>query len=60
MRGAETRDADVDVSFWVVQAADDRNLYAVLFDTLGRWLAGWPFRKIAYSNALLPEAPRGS
>jgi hypothetical protein len=53
-RGEMTRDADVDVSFWVTRTAYDNGLYAVLFSTIKQWLATWPFRKIAYSNAILP------
>ena len=52
--GKESDGAEVDVSFWVVQAAYDRGLYAGLFVTIRRWLADWPFRRIAYSNAVLP------
>ena len=59
-RGITTRDADVDVSFWVVQAAYDAGLYESLFDVLQQWLAGWPFRKIGYSNAVLPRFARAS
>jgi hypothetical protein len=53
-RSEMTKDADVDVSFWVTQTAYDNGLYAVLFSTIKQWLATWPFRKIAYSNAILP------
>lgn len=53
-RGEMTKDADVDVSFWVTQTAYDNGLYAVFFSTIKQWLATWPFRKIAYSNAILP------
>ena len=53
-RGKESDGAEVDVSFWVVQAAYDRGLYAALFVAIRRWLADWPFRKITYSNVVLP------
>jgi RimJ/RimL family protein N-acetyltransferase len=53
-RGTATEGADVDVSFWVVQAAYDAGLYESLFAALQQWLARWPFRKIRYSNAVLP------
>ena len=54
-RGEVSAGAEVDVSFWVVQAAYDRGLYAALFATLQRWLMDWPFRSIAYSNTVLPQ-----
>lgn len=53
-RSHDSQNADVDVSFWVVQAAYDRGLYAALFATLQRWLAQWPFRTIAYTNKVIP------
>jgi len=57
-RGAATAGADVDVSFWVTQAAYDNGLYPVLFDAIEGWLdAAWPFRKVAYSNVVLPGSP---
>jgi len=57
-RGIGTLDADVDVSFWVVQAAYDSGLYASLFDVVQRWLVEWPFKKVGYSNAVLPQFVR--
>ena len=54
-RGAASQGADVDVSFWVVRAAYDTGLYAALFGAIQRWLADWPFRSIAYTNAVLPQ-----
>ncbi len=53
-RGEATASAEVDVSFWVVQAGFDRGLYAKLFGAIRRWLEDWPFERIAYSNAVLP------
>jgi RimJ/RimL family protein N-acetyltransferase len=55
-RSERTKDASVDVSFWVTQKAYDKGLYKVLYKTLDDWLkTTWPFEKIAYSNKELPE-----
>jgi hypothetical protein len=54
-RGEKTKDADVDVSFWVTQAAYDKGLYPVLYRTIDDWLKTWPFKKITYSNEVIPE-----
>jgi len=53
-RGEKTKDADVDVSFWVTQSAYDKGLYTILFKILDQWLTTWPFKKIGYSNDVLP------
>ena len=55
-RGQQSAGAEVDVSFWVVQAAYNRGLYAVLFGTIQRWLVDWPFRSITSPTILLRVA----
>lgn len=55
-RNETSRDADVDVSFWVTQEAYDNGLYPVLYETLDKWLkTSWPFKKIVYTNVNLPK-----
>ncbi len=54
-RGDTTKDANVDVSFWVTQDAYDNGLYPKLFAVIEDWLTQWPFQKIGYSNTELPE-----
>lgn len=54
-RDKNSRDADVDVSFWVTQAAYDKGLYSTLYETLDDWLkTAWPFKKIVYTNIEIP------
>jgi len=54
-RNESSKDADVDVSFWVTQRAYDQGLYKVLYETLDNWLkTTWPFKKIVYTNKELP------
>jgi len=54
-RNENSEDADVDVSFWVTQAAYDKGLYVVLYKTLDDWLKStWPFKKIIYTNKEIP------
>lgn len=49
------QEADVDVSFWVVQEAYDRGLYGELYGAVRSWLAkGWPFKHPFWTNQLLP------
>jgi hypothetical protein len=58
-RTEATKNADVDVSFWVTQEAYDRGLYPVLYRTLRDWLKTWPFRNVMFSNAEIPaEMPQ--
>jgi len=55
-RNETSKDADVDVSFWVTQKAHDRGLYRTLYKTLDIWLkSSWPFKKVVYTNVELPE-----
>ena len=54
-RGDISKDADVDVSFWVTQTAYEKGLYPKLFTAIQEMLATWPFKKIAYSNVVLPS-----
>lgn len=55
-RSEETKDAEVDVSFWVTQKAYDQDLYPILYKTLYNWLEStWPFKIVAYSNKELPK-----
>lgn len=55
-RNETSKDADVDVSFWVTQKAYDEGLYSTLYKTLDRWLKSiWPFKKIVYTNKELPK-----
>jgi RimJ/RimL family protein N-acetyltransferase len=54
-RGADPKDADVDVSFWVTQRAYDQGLYQVLYKVITKWLrSSWPFKRIHFSNRVLP------
>ena len=55
-RGHTTTDCDVDVSFWVTQAAYDEGMYPRLFSALDTWMKSWPFQSVGYSNAKLPSA----
>lgn len=55
-RDNKSKDADVDVSFWVTQEAYNTGLYQKLFKTLDTWLKeSWPFKKIAYTNKEIPH-----
>jgi len=55
-RNETSKDADVDVSFWVTQKAYDKGLYRTLYKTLDIWLkSSWPFKKVVYTNVELPE-----
>lgn len=54
-RSEDSKDADVDVSFWVTQAAYDKGLYNTLYKTLDGWLKStWPFEKVVYTNEEIP------
>lgn len=54
-RNETSKDADVDVSFWVTQKAYDKGLYVILYKTLDNWLKStWPFKKIVYTNKEIP------
>ena len=54
-RSEKSKDADVDVSFWVTQKAYDQGLYKKLYEALDSWLKStWPFNKIVYTNKELP------
>lgn len=55
-RSDKTKDADVDVSFWVTQKAYKEGLYLELFKALDVWLKeSWNFQKIGYSNKEVPN-----
>ena len=55
-RNEESKDGDVDVSFWVTQKAYDDGLYDTLYKTLTEWLKStWPFKKVVYTNKELPK-----
>ena len=55
-RNEESKDGDVDVSFWVTQKAYDDGLYDTLYKTLTVWLKStWPFKKVVYTNKELPK-----
>ncbi len=55
-RSEISKDASVDVSFWVTQKVYDQGLYTILYKTLDDWLkSAWPFEKIIYTNKELPE-----
>jgi hypothetical protein len=59
MRGETSKDADVDVSFWVTQESYDAGLYPILYHAIDNWLkTAWPWQKIAYTNIKLPELPK--
>jgi len=50
-RSKASKNADVDVSFWVTQKAYNGGLYKKLYETLDNWLkTTWPFKKIVYTN----------
>lgn len=54
-RNESSKDADVDVSFWVTQKAYEQGLYIILYKTLDNWLKfAWPFKKIVYTNNQIP------
>lgn len=55
LRDNSSQNADVDVNFWVTQSAYEKGLYPILFDTIEQWLKSWPFKKVAYTNILLPD-----
>ncbi len=55
-RDEQSKDAEVDVSFWVTQKAYDQGLYPILYKQLDDWLkSSWPFKVVAYSNIELPK-----
>ena len=55
-RNERSANADVDVSFWVTQAAYEQGLYEKLYKELDTWLsAEWPFETLGYSNDVIPE-----
>jgi hypothetical protein len=54
-RSENSRNSDVDVSFWVTQSAYGKGFYKVLYNELSRWLTEyWKFKKIGYTNIQLP------
>jgi hypothetical protein len=56
-RGEESKDADVDVSFWVTQKAYDQDLYEKLYVAITEFLKSWPFKDIVFTNSLIPDSP---
>jgi hypothetical protein len=55
-RSETSKEAEVDVSFWVTQKAFDQGLYPVLYKTLDDWLkSAWPFKRVVYTNQQLPK-----
>ena len=55
-RSETSKDADVDVSFWVTRKAHDKDLYRTLYKTLDTWLkSSWPFKNVVYTNVELSE-----
>ena len=54
-RHETSKDADVDVSFWVTQEAYDQGLYPIVYHFLQKFLSEWPFKKIVYTNKKLPD-----
>ena len=55
-RDESSKDADVDVSFWVTQKAYEQGLCVKAYKVLDSWLKStWPFRKIIYTNKELPK-----
>lgn len=55
-RSEKSKNADVDVSFWVTKSAYEKGLYSILFKRLDSWLkSDWPFKKIVYSNKELSK-----
>jgi hypothetical protein len=56
-RNQSSKNADVDVSFWVTQKEYDKGLYIKLFTMLDGWLkSNWPFKKIVYTNKVIPTS----
>src|SRR3990167_6280536 len=54
-RNESSKDADVDVSYWVTQKSYDKGLYITLYKVLDSWLkSAWPFKKIIYTNKVMP------
>ncbi len=54
-RNETSKDADVDVSFWVTQESYGEGLYPVVYHFPLEFLSGWPFKKIAFTNKILPD-----
>ena len=55
-RSPLSKNASVDVSFWVSQAAYDKGLYRPVYKTLYKWLeTAWPFKDTCYTNLELPH-----
>jgi hypothetical protein len=55
-RDDSSKDAEVDVSFWVTQKAYDNGLYPKLYHALDSWLKDvWPMKRIVYTNKVIPE-----
>jgi RimJ/RimL family protein N-acetyltransferase len=54
-RNESSKNADVDVSFWVTQKAYEEGLYKELFQALDSWLKStWPFKNVIYTNVEIP------
>ncbi len=55
-RSELSKDAEVDVSFWVTQKGYDQSLYSKLYKVLDDWLkTAWLFKRVVYTNKELPE-----
>ena len=55
-RNDTSKNADVDVSFWVTQEEYDKGLYPKLYKALDQWLkTTWPFKNIVYTNLEIPK-----
>jgi len=54
-RGEKSKDADVDVNFWVTEEAHNDGLYDKLYFVIVAFLKRWPFQKIVFTNKVLPR-----
>jgi len=57
MSSAESKDGyDVNVSWWCTQKMYDQGFYDRLCLDIKTWIeTEWPFKKVFYSNKVLPE-----
>ncbi len=53
-RGEQSKNAEVDVSFWVTQKAYDAGYYPKLYEVIKDFLKQWPFEKVSFTNEVIP------
>jgi len=53
---SELKDYEVDANWWVTTEAKEHGYYEKVYEAIKMWLNGnFPFTKIYYSNAIIPE-----